>query len=197
MASFIRYASQDGAKFNEKVLRLAKLKYVVTSHAPFFSSRQLQACLAPPPRPPRYRAALELDALLEPRGWPSVLRTLEATDTTLTLEGLSVLLERCIVTLRPEYLSCSTPHTFTYATPHVMVPTTALEEVAPTAAFILNAVLLPLCRKHGLPLLLRMGTRRGMNPTLRLAGDGLGSARLESLGQLCAAHPKTKVRGQA
>ena len=55
-----------------------------------------------------------------------------------------------------------------------MVPTTALEEVAPTAAFILNAVLLPLCRKHGLPLLLRMGTRRGMNPTLRLAGDGCG-----------------------
>jgi hypothetical protein len=79
----------------------------------------------------------------------------------------------------------------------VTVPNTALGEVAPTVALILDAVLLPLCRKHGLPLLLRMGTRRGMNPTLRLAGDGLGSARLESLGQLCAAHPKTKVRGQA
>ena len=37
-----------------------------------------------------------------------------------------------------------------------------------------------------------MGTRRGINAQLRLAGDGLGRARLDALTNLCAAHPHTK-----
>ena len=53
-------------------------------------------------------------------------------------------------------------------------------------------MLLPLCRKYGLPLLLRMGTARQMNADLRLAGDGVGSARLDALTKLCAAHPNVK-----
>ena len=73
----------------------------------------------------------------------------------------------------------------------------------PDAAFliwqVLDLVLLPLCHDLGIPLLLRMGTRRGINASLGLAGDGLGSASLTALSNLCAAHPRTKflvtVRG--
>ena len=264
------YATQDGAKFNEKVMRLAKLRYVVSSHSPFFSSVQLGACLRPPPPPPRYRAALEVDSLLE-GDWARVIATLDAAGEPRTLRGVSQLLERCLAGLGAhavEYISCSTPHTFTYdavpasarkrrgsdrahawpvgadgpiaatsasstlppapkrrAMPPVSParastfdeaedgfdggepasPTSpgslaamnatldmGLAPAPPSSKDVLDAVLLPLCRKYGLPLLLRMGTARQMNADLRLAGDGVGSARLDALTKLCAAHPNVK-----
>jgi hypothetical protein len=37
-----------------------------------------------------------------------------------------------------------------------------------------------------------MGTRRGMNAALRLAGDGFGAAHLEAIASLCSRHPTTK-----
>ena len=205
------YAAQGGARFNDKVMRLAKLKYVVTSHSPFFSARQLAASLHPPPPPPRYRAALEVNSLLEPLGWPKVLATLAAAGEPASFGGLTSLLERCVAALHSQYLSCSTPHTFAYdgggadgrrapesaAVDDIeavksLISRTPLDAVAPGAATLLDQILLLLCRRHGIPLLLRMGTRRGMNASLRLAGDGVGLACLDALGRLCAAHPTTK-----
>ena len=51
-----------------QVFRLAKLRSVICSHSPFFAAAQLEACLKPPPSPPRYQAALEADSLLEGNG---------------------------------------------------------------------------------------------------------------------------------
>merc|ERR1712087_446912 len=61
-----------------------------------------------------------------------------------------------------------------------------------TAAAVLDLVLIPLCKREHLPLLLRMGTRRKVSPPLGLLGDGLGPARMHSLGHLCASHPEVK-----
>ena len=58
---------------------------------------------------------------------------------------------------------------------------------------VLDQVVLPLCAELGLPLSLRMGTRRAVNPALGLAGDGVGPAQLDSLRRLCAANPRVKV----
>ena len=58
---------------------------------------------------------------------------------------------------------------------------------------VLDQVVVPLCAELGLPLSLRMGTRRAVNPVLRLAGDGVGPAQLDALRGLCAANPRTKV----
>ena len=57
---------------------------------------------------------------------------------------------------------------------------------------MLDLVVLPLCRRLGLPLCVRMGTRRRVNTQLGTAGDGLGSARLESLSLLCTTHADLK-----
>ena len=307
------YATQDGARFNEKVLRLAKLRYVISSHSPFFSACQLDACLHPPPATPRYKAALEVDSLLE-GDWRRVTATLDTAGEPRTLRGVANLLERCVGTCRPVYVSSSTPHTFTYQcdttpTSPMEVPRreawpvdpassvspgnggggvgggvgvgggdgggggggggkrravlasppkspggartsfaeaedgfeqdtaapagvarsggagrpaggfdaappasrAALRSAAmhgtptldatldmplapwpPSSSTVLDAVLLPLCARHGLPLLLRMGTCRGINETQGLAGDGVGSARLDALTNLCASHPRHK-----
>ena len=201
-------------------MRLARVKYLVTSHDPFDAS-QAAGCLSPPQQPPRYRASLVVDALLE-GDWASVAAALAAAGEAQTLVGVRSLLRRCIARVRPEFLNAATPHTFTYEHPEragppprdgaelgerrlTAAPIEAAEGVAggakgaegggrwePTAQIVLDFVVLPLCRELGLPLSLRMGTRRAVNPSLALAGDGVGPAQLDSLRQLCEANPRVK-----
>jgi len=166
------YSSQDGEKFNEKALRLAKLKYVVSSHSPFFHPSHLAACLAPPPLPPRYRTALEVDSLLEGE-WSRVRSAALAAAEPLTISGIASLLRRCVSSLRPEYLSASTPHDFEYTPASSGSDVHAPLERLPSPSAILELLLLPLCLEADIPLLLRMGTRRGLNP---------GEARAEPAG---------------
>jgi len=109
------------------------------------------------------------------------------------------LLEDCVKALNPVFLSLTTPHDFHYH-PQGAAPGVAAERLdAPldgssrlSPQEVLDCVVLPLSQQNGLPVCLRMGTRRGVNPKWQLAGDGVGPAQLESLGQLCSSHPQTK-----
>ncbi|RYG75403.1 glucuronate isomerase [bacterium] len=56
---------------------------------------------------------------------------------------------------------------------------------SPTSKIIENAVV-PFCRESGLPFALMMGVKRGVNPALQLAGDGVGRSDLTALQNLCA-----------
>jgi hypothetical protein len=59
-------------------------------------------------------------------------------------------------------------------------------------AQIVEKVIVPFCAEFGLPFALMPGVKRGVNPQLRLAGDGLGLSNLTSLANLCAAFPQNK-----
>ena len=50
---------------------------------------------------------------------------------------------------------------------------------------LLREAILPACRDLRLPLALMIGVRRGVNPALNDAGDGVGRADLRSLEELC------------
>ena len=60
------------------------------------------------------------------------------------------------------------------------------------AAWLIENAVLPHGREHGQPLALMLGVKRGVNPALRLAGDGVGRSRLDALENLCAAHPSNR-----
>ena len=94
-------------------MRLARIRYVVTSHDPF-DGLQAAGCLAPPPPPPRYRASLVVDALLEDDRWEAVGASLRAAGEPRSLLGVHSLLSRCVGALQPEFVSAATPHTFVY-----------------------------------------------------------------------------------
>lgn len=192
------YGGQDAEMFNEKMMRLARLRYVVTSHDPF-ECAELASCLKPPPEPPRYRSALSLDKLLEGQ-WDAVCSAITESGLPCTLRGVAMMLQRCVQALRPVFLTLATPHNIRYS-PHSLgieghsdMELDALLETSslPSPQQVLDSVILPLCQQEGLPLSLRMGMRRGVNPTLRLAGDGVGPAQLESLSGMCQANPKVK-----
>ena len=191
------YAGQDAVMFNEKMMRLARLRYIVTSHDPF-DAHQLHLCLEPPPEMPRYKSALALDALLEGR-WEEVTRTLENCGKPKTLRGAYELASDCVRALQPVFITCGTPENFTYCRGVVRPPSEDILDTdlsasvfVPSPQQVLDAVLLPLCREFSLALSLRMGMRRAVNPTLQLAGDAVGCAELRSLGHLCEANPMVK-----
>ena len=86
------YARQGGEMLSNKVMRLARVKYVITLHDPF-DARQAAGCLAPPLQPPPYRASLVLDSLLE-ADWDAVHAGLRAAGEPRSLDGVASLLRR-------------------------------------------------------------------------------------------------------
>jgi hypothetical protein len=59
-------------------------------------------------------------------------------------------------------------------------------------AQVVEKIIMPFCAEFGLPFALMPGVKRGVNPQLRMAGDGLGLSNLSSLANLCAAFPDNK-----
>jgi hypothetical protein len=58
--------------------------------------------------------------------------------------------------------------------------------------WLLDEVVLPAAKEHGLALTLMIGVRRGVNPGLREAGDGLGRADVSAIERLCERYTDVK-----
>ena len=132
----------------------------------------------------RFRAALRLDGIvndwlqaantLSVRGIP-VNRDLDQT----TITTLRSFLDTWIHRMSPVYLAVSLPADFSF-------------ETDDTRNRLLRELILPTATEHGLPLTLMIGVRRGVNPALRGAGDGLDRADVTAVEQLCAYRPDVK-----
>ncbi len=135
-------------------------------------------------RDERFRTALRLDPLL--LEWSATVPRLKAWGYRVTpglspstLEAVKRFLADWTDRLDPRYLMVSLPPDFAYP------------DASPCSRLIEGAVL-PHCREHGLPLALMIGVKRGVNPALRLAGDGVGRADVSALANLCAAFPQNR-----
>jgi hypothetical protein len=84
-----------------------------------------------------------------------------------------------ILLMRPVYMAVSLPADFEFP---------ADDE----RTRLLREVILPTARDHGLSLALMIGVRRGVNPALRSAGDGLGKADITALERICVEYPDVK-----
>jgi len=60
------------------------------------------------------------------------------------------------------------------------------------AGRIINRSILPVCREINRPLALMIGVKRQVNPMLRVAGDSVGKAKLNSLEYLAVNNPQNK-----
>jgi hypothetical protein len=59
-------------------------------------------------------------------------------------------------------------------------------------ARLIETAVLPHCREFGLPFAMMPGVRRGVNPQLKLAGDGVAKCNVTAYENLCDAHPDNK-----
>ncbi|MFM8469573.1 MAG: glucuronate isomerase [Limisphaerales bacterium] len=75
-----------------------------------------------------------------------------------------------------QYLMVSLPPDFTYPGGNA-------------CARLMETAVLPHCREFGLPFAMMPGVKRGVNPLLKLAGDGVGLCDTASYESLISAHP--------
>jgi hypothetical protein len=165
-----------------RVLEAARVSSVVMTNDPF-DENEARLWERGAGRDPRFLPALRVDPMLV--GWRGALPALAAQgfDAREDLGGRSVaearrFLDVWVARMRPLYLAVSLPDDFNFPADADAVRARVLEEI-----------ILPTCRRHGLPLALMIGVRRGVNPRLRSAGDGLGRADVGAVERLCAAHP--------
>ena len=114
----------------------------------------------------RFKPALRLDGLLN-----------DPEDQTITILRRS--LDQWIQQLNPVYMAVSLPADFQFPADDVRDR-------------LLREVILPAAKDHKLALTLMVGVRRGVNPELRDAGDGLGRADVTAIERLCLQNPEVK-----
>jgi hypothetical protein len=132
----------------------------------------------------RFHAALRLDSLVNE--WDDAARKLagQGLSVNATLSGATTnevrrFLDQWIERMRPLYLAVSLPPEFEFPREDVRTK-------------VLRDIVLPTAREHQMAVVLMIGVRRGVNPGLRSAGDGMGRADVDALARLCGENPDVR-----
>jgi hypothetical protein len=177
------FRDQDPAQHLSRVFALAGVGEVIMTNDPL-DADEMAAWDRESAPDRRFRPALRLDrvvnewethhACLAARGF-AVTADADASTRKEVRRFLTGWAER----FDPAYMAVSLPDTFAFP----------CDDVRST---LLADAVLPACRELRLPLAVLLGVRRGVNPALRLAGDGCGRADLRAIGALCARFPDNR-----
>ena len=163
--------------------RTANLKAAVMTNDPFDDAERA-VWLRGFDSDPRFLPALRIDPLLN--DWPRTCERLagwgyktEATLNQSTLAAIRKFLAEWLDRTKALYMAVSLPPNF------------AFPEESPRAEIIEDCVL-PVAGEYGIPFAMMIGVKRNVNPSLRLASDGVGLADVDSVVRLCGSFPKNK-----
>ncbi|MDX9973375.1 MAG: glucuronate isomerase [FCB group bacterium] len=177
------FAAQEPESHIDAVYRAAGIHCAVMTNDPF-DDVERPVWLNGFAGDPRFRAALRIDPLLN--DWPNACRRLkdwgydvEPSLGDLALAEVRRFLEDWLKRTDSLYMAVSLPPDFAF--PEVSARATLIEEC-----------ILPVARERACPFAMMIGVKRGVNPALRLAGDGVARADLTAVQNLCANHLDNK-----
>ncbi|CAM9361003.1 unnamed protein product [Choristocarpus tenellus] len=146
----------------------------------------------------RFRSALRVDLLLK-GDWSGVSKALKLAGYPLTEEGARQYLRDWATTMRPEYFMASTPDDFKLSISGLGPNSTCTQSSEGSSQFSTDAgpdlladVLIHVAEELNLPLALKLGAKRGLNPCLMGGGDGVEVVDLGILETLCRTFPRVK-----
>lgn len=149
-----------------------------------FDQEELDIWESEPSFDPRFKASLRMDRMLN--SWPYAVQFLSAADhrVDLHISGTSIkevrrYIDKCIGRMKPLYMAVSLPDDFRFPAGDIRNR-------------LINEVVLPTAREHELPFAMMIGVRRGVNPELRAAGDGVGRADVAAVERLCVENPDVR-----
>jgi hypothetical protein len=132
----------------------------------------------------RFHAALRIDPLLN--FWQTAEARLSALGYNVdpgmggkTISEVRRFLDRWVARMKPLYIVVSLPDNFKFPDNN-------------ERDRLIREVVLPTARQHGLPFTVMVGVRRGVNPPLRAAGDGLGHADVAAIERMCGENPDVR-----
>ena len=171
------FRTQGVGEHLDRVLEHAGVSDVVMTNDPF-DAEEIETWTSGEKIDPRFHAALRMDRLLN--GWEQAADKLlkagyevEKSVNNKTVSEIRRFLDGWISVMKPLYMAVSLPDDFLYPADDARTR-------------IIDEIVLPTARAHDLPFALMIGVRRGVNPALRVAGDGVGFAEMRALEKLCA-----------
>lgn len=177
------FAEQDVESHIDRVYTAAGLRCAVMTDDPFDDAER-PVWLGGFAGDPRFRAALRIDPLLN--DWPNACPRLKGWgyDVEPGLGGqtraeVRRFLADWLKRMDALYMAVSLPPDF------------AFPEQSARGTLIAECVL-PVAREHDVPFALMIGVKRGINPALRVAGDGVALADLSPVQHLCANYADNK-----
>ena len=165
-----------------------------------------------------YRSALRIDPLLA-GDKEGITKILLSSGYEPTIDGACQYLRDWCDTMKPEYMMASTPHNFDATSKFdvgvnmdaMKVPGAFAEVVVSDGtkdcsvygedypsvidehSDFLGDVLMRVCEERDIPIALKIGAHRGLNPRLKQAGDGVVAfADTSMLSRLCTRFPKVR-----
>ena len=177
------YAGQKPGEFVGKVFGLANVHTaVMTNDALDPGERAIW--LKGGDVDPRFKGALRVDPLLY--GWPAVADTLRGfgyqVGSDLGAESMREIrrfLNEWLDRIKALYVAVSLSPDWRYPDDSAMTR-------------VIQQAILPVTQERNIPFAVMIGVKRQVNPQLRLAGDSLGKADIDSLGRLCERNPDNK-----
>jgi hypothetical protein len=175
------FADISVAKYVDKVFELANIKYVVMTNDPFDKKEQPIWNGGGNPDS-RFKAALRIDNILNNfQQYGKEINEqitgdkVDAKTVSLVKEYLKTWIEK----MNPMYMAVSLPPDF------------SIEDGGTRAKLILECVL-PIAQEHKLPFAMMTGVTRKVNPSLQVAGDGVGKADVEQVAKLARDWPDVR-----
>ncbi len=168
----------------DTVFQTANLQAVVMTNDPF-DDVERPVWEAGKAVDPRFKAALRIDPLLN--DWPHAMSRLKEWGYDVgpdvaaagTAAEIRRFLSDWVKRIDALYMAVSLPPDFDYP------------DKSDRSAVIEHCIL-PVAKEHGIPFAMMIGVKRGVNPALKLAGDGVGAASLAPVERLCAENPDNK-----
>jgi hypothetical protein len=177
------FSEQNVTDYVDTVFETANVESVVMTNNPF-DNEERPVWEQEFKRDKRFKAALRMDPLL--MEWEKTCSVLKDWGYSVAsdLGGSSCseiirFLEYWKNRMSPLYMAVSLPPDFTFP------------EDSDRAKIIENCIL-PFSRDNNIPFAMMIGVKKLVNPALRLAGDSVGKAKIETVEYLCANYPDNK-----
>ena len=180
------FREQNVSEHLDRVLELAGVSDVVMTNDPL-DAREARVWTNGARQDGRFHAALRMDRLLN--DWEKSAAELAGQGYRVdagfggeTAGEVRRFLDGWIERMGPLYMAVSLPDSFQYPAANDAVARDRM----------IREVVLPVARAYKLPFAVMIGVRRGVNPALRMAGDGLGRADVSAVERLCAENPDVR-----
>jgi hypothetical protein len=197
-------AKRTAEEHIDAVFKLAGVSRAVMTNDPFDDAERELWLKGEGPRDGRFIPALRIDAMLN--DWPVAAKKLKAMGYNAGADAsgpdargafeIRRFLGDWADRMKPAYLAASLPPYFVYqdrALPPGAEPVPDAERPGWSAqAKVFTHCLLPFAQERSLPVALMIGVRKQVNPELKLAGDSLGLAQVETVESLCRDWPDVR-----
>ncbi|MGC9139968.1 glucuronate isomerase [Athalassotoga sp.] len=177
------FASKKVDEYVDLVFKIAKIKYVIMTNDPFVEDER-KIWIKNEKGDARFKSALRIDPLLVK--WSSSYLKLkewgynvEEKLTEKTFSEIKRFLVDWIDRMNPVYMAASLP-------PEFKVPADT-----ETALIIENAII-PVSYERNVPFAMMIGAKRLSNPQLKLAGDSVGKADINTIEYMARMYPHNK-----